>query len=331
MAPLAMTTDEFARRASAKHGGRYDYSETCYMNAHAKVRIRCPRHGGFKQSACVHLRGNGCPECGLWKMKQSKTLTQNQFIHKAKRKYQGKFDYSQVRYLGNKKEVLIGCPIHGFFLYTPNCHLRPSGHGCPNCGRETIKRKRQEKWDDQINGLEKRYLGKTFGTVRVRKFAGSKKGKRYWKCRCRICGIKSIRSTGNLEQGSCSNCHGLRQGRVGLLERFRGYEAACRKIGRRFDLSIREFRILTSSPCHYCGKPPSQLATKHRSPKENRISHWGDYLYNGIDRKNNHKGYVLGNCLPCCKTCNRAKSNMRYSDFVAWLDRIAVHRGHYER
>jgi 5-methylcytosine-specific restriction endonuclease McrA len=31
------------------------------------------------------------------------------------------------------------------------------------------------------------------------------------------------------------------------------------------------------------------------------------FLYSGIDRKDNEKGYTEENCVPCCKRCNGIK------------------------
>lgn len=41
-----------------------------------------------------------------------------------------KYDYSKVIYKGNKKKVIIICPIHGEFLQKPNEHLY---YGCRKC------------------------------------------------------------------------------------------------------------------------------------------------------------------------------------------------------
>jgi len=38
-------------------------------------------------------------------------------------------------------------------------------------------------------------------------------------------------------------------------------------------------------------------------------------------------GYVLGNVVPCCSTCNFAKRDMAYQEFLAWLDRLVAYRG----
>lgn len=51
-----------------------------------------------------------------------------------------------------------------------------------------------------------------------------------------------------------------------------------------------------------------------------------NYFYNGIDRKDNDIGYVIENCVSCCDECNKAKRNMLYEKWIAYLDRIVAFR-----
>lgn len=88
------------------------------------------------------------------------------------------------------------------------------------------------------------------------------------------------------------------------------YKADKRNI--EFKLSIEEFAKLTKGNCYYCGAEPSQI-------KEQKST---AYIYNGIDRVDNTKGYVLDNCVPCCKMCNYAKSNMTMEEFLIWINRV---------
>ena len=53
---------------------------------------------------------------------------------------------------------------------------------------------------------------------------------------------------------------------------------------------------------------------------------FGSYKYNGIDRLDSAFGYRLGNCVPCCSTCNRMKSNMGSTDFQNHIRSIAEFR-----
>lgn len=50
-------------RASAKHNNFYDYSESKYINARTKIKIRCRVHGVFEQLPHSHIYGRGCPGC----------------------------------------------------------------------------------------------------------------------------------------------------------------------------------------------------------------------------------------------------------------------------
>ena len=58
-----LTTEEFIVKANSAHGNKYDYSESTYTNAHAKIKITCKDHGSFLQTPGNHLSGQGCPAC----------------------------------------------------------------------------------------------------------------------------------------------------------------------------------------------------------------------------------------------------------------------------
>lgn len=60
---FSLTADEFAKRSSAVHKNKFDYSKVNYVNANTKVTIICPDHGEFDQIPSSHLDGCGCPKC----------------------------------------------------------------------------------------------------------------------------------------------------------------------------------------------------------------------------------------------------------------------------
>jgi len=60
------TTQQFIQEARQVHGDKYDYSLVEYVNAKTKVRIICPDHGVFEQSAETHYCGSGCAECASY-------------------------------------------------------------------------------------------------------------------------------------------------------------------------------------------------------------------------------------------------------------------------
>lgn len=127
-----LTTDEFVRRSILKHGdGRYDYSDSWYVNAHEKIKIICPGHGLFLQVAWEHLNGAGCRKCGSDRAGASKKLGQEEFISKCAEIHDGRYDYSDTVYTFSRNKIKIGCPDHGSFEQKANHHI--SGVGCPFC------------------------------------------------------------------------------------------------------------------------------------------------------------------------------------------------------
>ena len=60
-----------------------------------------------------------------------KKLTTEEFIKKANKKHNGKYDYSKVEYIDSHTKVCIICPEHGEFWQGPANHL--SGQNCPKC------------------------------------------------------------------------------------------------------------------------------------------------------------------------------------------------------
>jgi len=65
------------------------------------------------------------------------------FIARSVAIHGSKYDYSKAVYVNARTKLKIICqhPKHGFFYQTPNTHL--SGSGCPDCGKNAVKRKRR--------------------------------------------------------------------------------------------------------------------------------------------------------------------------------------------
>jgi hypothetical protein len=90
------------------------------------------------------------------------------------------------------------------------------------------------------------------------------------------------------------------------------WEAKERGIG--FYLTKDEFRVLTKQCCVYCGQEPL------RSYHANECV--GEYLFNGVDRVDNGKDYIIDNCVASCKTCNYWKRDMTVEEFLSHVKRI---------
>lgn len=132
-----ITREEIIRRFKIKHDNYYDYSSVSIDNddyLNCDIRIICPLHGEFNQKLKNHLYGKGCKKCGVIKAHKNQKSNTSEFISKANKIHDSKFDYSKTKYIDAKKKVVIICPIHGDFLQRPNDHL--SGYGCNKCAIE---------------------------------------------------------------------------------------------------------------------------------------------------------------------------------------------------
>lgn len=127
------TQDWFIQRSQDIHMSKYDYSLVRYTRHKDKVVIICQIHGEFEQLPQNHLKGHGCPGCGIKTRKSPlQRVTTAEFIKKAQVIHRDRYDYSLVDYKKAKEKVIIVCKDHGAFNQTPNDHL--SSHGCPTCG-----------------------------------------------------------------------------------------------------------------------------------------------------------------------------------------------------
>lgn len=160
-------------------------------------------------------------------------------------------------------------------------------------------------------------IGMKFNMLTILEISGFKdyKGSRKAMCLVRCdCGKEAtllLDTVVSLKQISCG-CYRKKNKNSAFRDAYIRYRNGANQRDYLFSLTEQEFLELTQSDCHYCDSPPSIL-------KET----YGDtYVYNGIDRKDNAIGYEFANCLPCCTICNRAKNDMKYDDFVAWIWRM---------
>ena len=120
------STEEFIAQAKARHGDKFDYSKTVYRGTSKKVCIICSTHGEFWQTPYSHLIQNGCPKCN-----GNYGIDKEYFIQKSTERFEGKYDYSKVEWKGYRRKVKIICPIHGEFMQSPIVHLKSLG--CTKC------------------------------------------------------------------------------------------------------------------------------------------------------------------------------------------------------
>ena len=142
-----------------------------------------------------------------------------------------------------------------------------------------------------------------------------------WHCLC-DCGAEFVCSTKQIQKGTRRSC-GCMSRKGGRFDPMDDKEAVIQtrytrhlQNSRRRDiesaLTLSQFADLVSSPCYYCGEPPTRMVktNNHLAP------------VNGIDRQNSHLGYVMSNCVPCCLRCNGAKGELTTDQFYAWIQRL---------
>lgn len=61
------------------------------------------------------MKGIGCPKCSNQIKSTNSTLSQEEFIFRAKLVHGERFNYSKVKYISSKDKVEIICNIHGSF------------------------------------------------------------------------------------------------------------------------------------------------------------------------------------------------------------------------
>ena len=168
--------------------------------------------------------------------------------------------------------------------------------------------------------------GQKFGrlTVTKRVFPNDKYRHSMWLCKCE-CGNEKIvnerslkggltKSCGCLQKEITGNLHRLKSGIATMRCSIRNYKYWAKSRELEYNLTEEQFKEITQKDCFYCGAKPGNIS---KTPNNN-----GAYIYNGIDRVDNKKGYTIDNVVPCCKRCNQAKKNYTLQNFQDWIEKI---------
>lgn len=166
-------------------------------------------------------------------------------------------------------------------------------------------------------------IGQKFGRLMVIKRVGSdlKNRNPMWLCKC-ACGKEKIIRGDNLKNGKTKSCGCLNKespnnkmrlnpGLANMRNSIINYKRHAKQRGLRWNLTEKQFAEITQQDCYYCGAKPNNLS-KHKES-------FGEYIYNGLDRIDNNKGYVIDNIVPCCKDCNRSKYKRTLQEYKDWI------------
>lgn len=189
------------------------------------------------------------------------------------------------------------------------------------------------------------YIGKRFKLLTVISFIGIKKvvhkdrvrNKYIYKCLCN-CGNTTEIASVNLNYTQSCGCihkdalkigHAKQRGKARphvqkpnglsvLHGIFLAYKQGAKKRKIDFKINENEFAIITFLNCYYCNNKPRKIKSKKDS--------FAVRYMNGIDRFDNDIGYIMSNCVPCCKTCNYMKSKSSFTDWLHHMKRIIKHQ-----
>lgn len=150
----------------------------------------------------------------------------------------------------------------------------------------------------------------------------------YWDVIC-DCGVQKKISTSTLTNKTIScGCYIKNKLKSGIYRRiepgeanfnykYLSYKLRAKDKNIDFFLSKEEFRIIVTRKCIYCNSDGDMTHIKR--------SKNGLFISNGIDRVDSKKGYIIENCVSCCKKCNIMKNQFSKDDFFNHIIKIYNH------
>src|SRR5271165_5617925 len=144
----------------------------------------------------------------------------------------------------------------------------------------------------------------------------------YWNCIC-LCGKSAVIRGYSLTTGKTQSCGCLKLESPHLpflpesQPKYTAEEAAARNAWRpRYsEMPFQEFYRLAQLNCHYCGAKPILVKTSVRKDS-------GIFTCNTLDRIDSSQGHIVGNVVPACLICNRAKLNSTLQQFKDRITRL---------
>lgn len=164
-----------------------------------------------------------------------------------------------------------------------------------------------------------------------------KNGRNYYKCMCK-CGTECEYQQGSLRSKRAVSC-GCKKRKSPTEDAWgfyiREYARGAKDRGLEWNLTLEQVQEIAIKNCTYCNAPPAKRETAARHyvrAFKGRETYNKDFRdskiinVNGLDRIDSSKGYEVGNVNPCCRTCNRGKSDLGLSEWIQYLDALAEYR-----
>ena len=107
-----------------------------------------------------------------------------------------------------------------------------------------------------------------------------------------------------------------------LFKRYKRDAVRKRRIALSFNITYEQFESLIKGNCYYCGEVPKNVFVWNERDTRSGKIYTSSCLYNGIDRLDNDKGYLIENCVSCCTACNRFKGSKSLAELYDELPRL---------
>ena len=163
----------YLNKLKEKFGDKFIYDKVEFNSLSDYIILICSEHKvefTIQFQSCLKHKDLNCPLCRRRKISETKLknytgLSNEQFIEKANKIHNNKYDYSKVDMLNRDEngKVCIICPIHGEFWQKPSQHLL--GKGCKECGSNKLTTETFIKKAKKIHGNDFSYENTIYTTI----------------------------------------------------------------------------------------------------------------------------------------------------------------------
>lgn len=166
----------------------------------------------------------------------------------------------------------------------------------------------------------KNEIGNTFGKLTVlERVENHHTGTAKWLCICE-CGNKTKVLGTSLRNGKTKSCGcsigNERSGNAVFNILFRSSLRHFKNTNLEFNIDLEFIKSIVFNNCTYCNREPYELKCAHQRLRKSKGLEFDEcLLIQGLDRVDSNKGYTKDNVVPCCKYCNRAKSDLTTKEF----------------
>lgn len=142
------TTNDFIKKAKLIHGNKFDYTNSKYVNAKTKIKIKCKKHSNvFYQLSNNHFLSKfPCKQCNIESKKILFSSNIDEFKSFMIEKYGDTLSFEKAVYVNSKTNIILICKKHKIEIEKEPYRYKISKISpCNLCSKDRIKNKRSEE------------------------------------------------------------------------------------------------------------------------------------------------------------------------------------------